>query len=174
MFEYLLKNDKVPVEFITAQLDYANTASDRDFLPLLETAIQKASAVNPSVNEAFAEATARLPSRIFVHVLADWQRACVGALIDEMKDSDRAGLTVPSTLTAQWAGDSNELRYFKPGDRKRAEGVAELFQTVGLTLTLKDLSTTWSGARDSRPNTFEIWLGKGPLPGACGAPPPVG
>ena len=57
MFEYLLKNDKVPVEFITAQLDYANSSSDRDLLPLLETAIQKAAQVNSSVNDAFQEAT---------------------------------------------------------------------------------------------------------------------
>ena len=64
MFEYLLKNDKVPVEFITAQLDYANTSSDRDLLPLLETAIQKAALVNTDVSSAYEEATGRLPSRI--------------------------------------------------------------------------------------------------------------
>ena len=49
-------------------------------------------------------------------MLADWQRTCIGALLDDLKTSDRAGVTGPSTLTAQWAADSNELRYFKPGD----------------------------------------------------------
>src|SRR4051812_3846626 len=71
MFEYLLKNDKVPVEFITAQLDYANSSADRALLPLLETAVQKASLVNSDVSAAYEEATARLPSRIFVHTLTD-------------------------------------------------------------------------------------------------------
>ncbi len=52
-------------------------------------------------------------------------------------------------------------------DEKRAEYLAELFRTVGLELTLKDLSASWSGARDSRPNTFEIWFGKPPLAPAC-------
>jgi hypothetical protein len=29
MFEYLLKNDKVPVEFVAAQLSYANSSADK-------------------------------------------------------------------------------------------------------------------------------------------------
>jgi hypothetical protein len=167
MFEYLLKNDKVPVEFITAQLDYANSSSDRDLLPLLETAIQKAAQVNTSVNAAYEEATARLPSRIFFHTFADWQRPCMAILLDAMKDGDRAGIAVPSVIPARWAGENHELRFFKPGDRKRAEALQGLFSTVGLQLTLKDLSTSWSGARDSRPHTFEIWLGSPRLPADC-------
>lgn len=167
MFEYLLKNDKVPVEFITAQLDYANTSSDRDLLPLLETAIQKAALVNTTVSSAYVEATGRLPSRVFVHALADDQRPCINLLLAEMKDGDRAGITIPSVITAKWAGDAHELRFFKPGDAKRADYLAEQFKSVGLELTLKDLSTTWSGSRDSRPNTFEIWFGKPSLPATC-------
>ena len=167
MFEYLLKNDKVPVEFISAQLDYANSSSDKDLLPLFETAIQKASQVNASVNSAFQEASARLPSRLFVHIVTDGQRYCLPALLAQMKDGDRASVTVPSTIPVKWAGDGHELRYFKRDDRKRAEGLAGLFASVGLQLTLKDLSSSWSGARDLRPNTFELWLGSPPLPQAC-------
>jgi len=167
MFEYLLKNDKVPVEFITAQLDYANTSSDRDLLPLLETAIQKAALVNTDVSSAYEEATGRLPSRIFVHVLTDEQRPCMNLILAEMKDADRAGITIPSIVSARWSGETHELRYFKPGDEKRAEYLAELFGSVGLHFTVKDLSASWTGARDSRPNTFEIWFGNPPLASAC-------
>jgi hypothetical protein len=167
MFEYLLKNDKVPVEFITAQLDYANSSSDRDLLPLLENAIQKASIVNGSVKQAYEEATGRLPSRIFVHVLDDTQRACPAVLLDELKDNDKASITFPSVILAKWSGEANELRFFKVGDRKRAETLVELFSTVGLQLTTKDLSTSWSGSQDSRPNTFEIWLGSQSFPAGC-------
>jgi hypothetical protein len=167
MFEYLLKNDKVPVEFISAQLDYANSSSDRDLLPLLETAIQKASMVNGSVKSAYEEATARLPSRIFVHALNDGQRPCANILLDELKDSDKAAITFPSVILAKWSGENNELRYFKTSDAKRATYLQELFNSVGLQLTTKDLSTSWSGAQDSRPNTFEIWLGNQPLPTVC-------
>lgn len=167
MFEYLLKNDKVPVEFITAQLDYANSSSDRDLLPLLENAVQKASLVNTSVKSAYEEATARLPSRIFVHALNDTQRPCANILLDEMKDGDKAAITFPSVILAKWSGEAHELRYFKTSDRKRAESLAELFSSVGLQLTTKDLSTSWSGARDSRPNTFEIWFGNPALPMNC-------
>ncbi len=39
MFEYLLNNDKVPVEFMMQPLSFANTSSDRELLPLLEAAI---------------------------------------------------------------------------------------------------------------------------------------
>ncbi|WP_448949924.1 hypothetical protein [Labrys neptuniae] len=167
MFEYLLKNDKVPVEFITAQLDYANSSSDRDLLPLLENAVQKASLVNNSVKSAYEEATARLPSRIFVHALNDDQRPCANILLDELKDGDKAAITFPSVILAKWAGEAHELRYFKVSDRKRADNLAELFASVGLQLTIKDLSTSWSGAQDSRPNTFEIWFGNPALPTNC-------
>ena len=167
MFEYLLKNDKVPVEFITAQLDYANSSSDKDLLPLLETAIQKAALVNTSVSAAFAEATSRLPSRIFVHTLDPSQRPCMSLLLDQMKDSDKAGITIPTIIAAKWSGEANELRYFKTTDRKRAEYLVGLFSGAGLDLTLKDLSVSWSGSRDFRPNTFELWFGTPPLPQSC-------
>ena len=169
MFEYLLKNDKVPVEFITAQLDYANTSSDRDLLPLLENAIQKAAQANRTVEQAYQEATARLPSRIFVHVLADAQRPCMGMVLDTLKDGDKAAIAIPAIVLAKWAGESHELRYFKVADRARAESLATLFRTAGLNLALKDLSASWVGSRDSRPNTFEIWFGNTPLPPACEA-----
>lgn len=167
MFEYLLKNDKVPVEFITAQLDYANSSSDKDLLPLLDTAIQKAALVNSSVRSAYDEATARLPSRIFVHTLEDSQRPCIGILLDTMKDTDKAGLTVPAVIPVKWSGTENELRYFKSGDEKRAEILAGLFEGTGLHLKLVDLSKSWTGARDFRPNTFEVWFGSPPMPQSC-------
>lgn len=172
MFEYLLKNNKVPVEFISAQLDYANGSSDRDFLPLLETAILKASLVNPSVRSAFVEATERLPSRLFVHVLSDEQRPCILALRNQMKDGDKAAIAIPSVIVAKWGGDTHELRFFKPEDKERALYLSGIFQELGLTVTLKDLSTSWSGARDLRPNTFELWFGKPPLPSICTQPQP--
>ena len=33
MFEYLARKGKVPVEFLTAQIDYAKTAENRELLP---------------------------------------------------------------------------------------------------------------------------------------------
>src|ERR1700741_3108672 len=56
MLEYLLKNDKVPVEFVAAQLDFANSSSDKQLLPLMENALMKASADNPAVAVTFAQA----------------------------------------------------------------------------------------------------------------------
>ena len=170
MLEYLLKNDKVPVEFITAQLDYANSSSDKDLLPLLETAIQKASLVNTSVKSAYDEATSRLPSRIFVHTLSDSQRPCMNILLDKMKDGDKAGLTIPATLSVSWSGAEHELRMFKASDKPRADAMMGLFGSIGLQLKLVDLSMSYSGARDFRPNTFEIWFGTAPMPAACALP----
>lgn len=93
MFEYLLKNDKVPVEFVTAQLDYANSSSDQDLLPLMETALAKAARENPKVTSVFAEALGRLPSRLFVHVMNDYDgardlrgRSFVPALVEDRLD----------------------------------------------------------------------------------------
>ena len=81
MFEYLLKNDKVPVEFVAAQLDYANSSSDKDLLPLMEAALMKASLDNPSVADTFTQALDRLPSRLFVHVSTIRRRKCVRKLL---------------------------------------------------------------------------------------------
>ena len=56
MLEYLLKNDKVPVEFVAAQLDYANSSADKQMLPLMESALMKAADENPAVAETFRKA----------------------------------------------------------------------------------------------------------------------
>ena len=170
MFEYLLNNDRVPVEFMMQPLNFANTSSDRELLPLLEASINRASASNGAVKKKFDLAIRQLPSRLFVHVLDITQRKCMLQLLDNLKDADKAQVNVPSLVQANWSGETHELRYFKEADLPRAEVIAGMFSSMGMKITLKDLSTAWSGAKDMRPNTYELWLGKVPLPPNC----PVG
>jgi hypothetical protein len=167
MFEYLLKNDKVPVEFVAAQLDYANSSSDKDLLPLMEAALVKASMDNPSVATTFTQALERLPSRLFVHVLNDNQAQCVRKLFGAMKDFDRGSLAVPSIVEASWGGGDHELRVLQESDRQRAEDLISVFNGLGLRVKLVDLSQSWAGAKKVRPNTMELWIGSGPLPNLC-------
>src|SRR4029079_8617814 len=133
MFEYLLKNDKVPVEFVAAQLDYANNSSDQDLLPLMEAALLKASRSNPGVAGVYTEAMGRLPSRIFVHVVSDDQRSCIRNLVDALKDADKATIAVPSIIKAEWGGTSTELRVLRDGDMARAALLRELVHGLGVT-----------------------------------------
>jgi len=173
MFEYLLKNDKVPVEFVAAQLDYANNSSDQDLLPLMEAALLKASRTNPGVAQVYAEAMGRLPSRIFVHIVSDDQRACMRNLVDALKDADKATITVPSVVKAEWGGTSTEFRVLRDGDLARGAMLRDLFQSVGFPVRLVDLSASWDGAKRVRPNTFELWFGSGDMPPVCTTPAPA-
>ena len=172
MFEYLLKNDKVPVEFVAAQLDYANNSSDQDLLPLMEAALLKAARTNPGVAGVYTEAMGRLPSRIFVHVVSDDQRACIRNLVDALKDADKATITVPSVVKADWGGISTELRILRDGDVARGALLRGLFESVGFPVKLVDLSASWDGAKRVRPNTFEVWFGAGEMPPVCTVPAP--
>jgi hypothetical protein len=167
MFEYLLKNDKVPVEFVAAQLDYANGSSDKDLLPLMESALTKAAVDNPAVATVFREALDRLPSRLFVNVLDDHQAVCFHTVLAAIKDGDRGTLAVPAFATAEWGGDHHELRVLRDSDLDRAKAIAGLLGGLGLKVEIVDLSKTWAGAKYVRPNTLELWLGKAPLPAAC-------
>jgi len=169
MFEYLLKNDKVPVEFVAAQLDYANSSSDKDLLPLMEGALMKASLENPSVAETFRLALDRLPSRLFVHVLNDNQAECVRKVFASFKDIDRGNIAVPSIIEATWGGTDHELRVLQESDLQRARDLVNVFNGTGLHVKLVDLSQSWAGAKKVRPNTMELWLGTGPLPAMCTA-----
>lgn len=168
MFEYLLKNDKVPVEFVAAQLDYANSSSDKQLLPLMEAALMKASSENTAVAATFREALDRLPSRLFVNVLDDKQRVCFTTLVAAIKDVDRAMMSFPGVVTAQWGGSQHELRILRDSDATRGKAIASIFASLGLNLKIIDLSQSWDGARHSRPNTFELWFGSDPLPELCG------
>jgi hypothetical protein len=109
----------------------------------------------------------RLPSRLFVNVVADEQRGCARKIIDSLKDTDKATLTVPGVSKAKWGGEAHELRVLREGDLERARLLAELFGTVGFNVNVVDLSSSWDGAKSYRPNTFEIWFGSGPLPTIC-------
>jgi hypothetical protein len=168
MFEYLLKNDKVPVEFVAAQLAYANSSADKELLPLMEQALIKASAENTKVEATFREALERLPSRVFVHTSADAQRSCVRFLMAKMKDTDQSGLVVPGFGRATWAGVDHELRVFLPTDLARGNDIAKLFASVGLQVKVKDLSSDPAASSKGRANTFELWFGSAPLPSSCG------
>jgi hypothetical protein len=167
MFEYLLKNDKVPVEFVSAQLDYANSSTDKDLLPLMEAALQKVSVANPKVSEVYREALERLPSRLFVHVMNDQQRGCWRTMVSSLKDYDRAKITVPGIARATWAGKQHELRIFRKSDLERGQQLAVAFNAVGFPLQLADLSAAWEGDPRIKPNTMELWFGQAALPSAC-------
>jgi hypothetical protein len=167
MFEYLLKNDKVPVEFVAAQLEYANNASDPQLLSAMERALTKAAEANTSVQAVFTEAVARLPSRIFVNVMDEKQRACFSKLLMSLKDNDGALITVPSIALAKWDGKVNEIRAMKDEDVAKAEAIANWLRGLGFEIEVVNLTNRWSGAKKVRPNTFEIWFGDRDLPPAC-------
>lgn len=167
MFEYLLKNDKVPVEFVAAQLEYANNASDPQLLSSMERALTKAAEQNTRVQAVFSEAVARLPSRIFVNVMNEQQRACFSKLLASLKDNDEALITVPSISLAKWDGKVNEIRAMKDEDVAKAEAIASWLRGLGFEIEVVNLTNRWSGARKVRPNTFEIWFGDKDLPPVC-------
>ena len=167
MFEYLLKNDKVPVEFVAAQLEYANNASDPQLLSAMERALTKAAEQNTRVQAVFTEAVARLPSRIFVNVMNEQQRSCFSKLLMSLKDNDEALITVPSISLAKWDGKVNEIRAMKDEDVAKAEKIATWLRGLGFEIEVVNLTNRWSGARKVRPNTFEIWFGDKDLPPVC-------
>jgi hypothetical protein len=167
MFEYLLKNDKVPVEFVSAQLDYANSSQDKDLLPLMETALQKVAITNPKVADVYREALERLPTRLFIHVMNDEQRQCWRTMMGALKDYDRAKITVPGIARAVWAGKQHELRIFRKSDLDRGGQLITAFTAVGFPVALADLSAAWEGDARIKPNTMELWFGKAELPKAC-------
>jgi hypothetical protein len=168
MLEYLLKNDKVPVEFVAAQLDYANSSSDKQMLPLMEAALMKASDENPSVAETFRQALERLPSRLFVHVMTDQQRACISTMLLSLKDVDRSQIAVPLVAQVNWDGKQHELRVLKDSDMERGQAIANMFANLGLETKVVNLTNIWADAKKVRPNTFELWFGDAPLPVVCG------
>ena len=167
MFEYLLKNDKVPVEFVSAQIDFANSSADQTLLALMEAAVKKAALANPAAAAAVNEAFQRLPSRLFVHIADGGQRACVYHLLGAMKDNDKVTVAVPSISEGDWGGDVHELRYLKPEDKDRATAISQILTNLGLANRIVDLSVVYPDARHFRPNTFELWLAKAPLPLEC-------
>ena len=167
MFEYLLKNDKVPVEFVAAQLAYANSSSDRELLPLMEQALLKASAENAKVADTYRLALERMPSRVFVYSMNEAQRSCVRQLLAKADAGDRSSLVIPGYSRATWAGAGHELRFFRATDAARAGEIAKIFTDVGLPVAVKDLSADATVAVKVRPNTFELWLGSAGLPGSC-------
>ena len=169
MFEYLLKNDKVPVEFVAAQLAYANSSADKEMLPLLEQALFKASVENSKVGDTFRLALERMPSRVFVHAANEQQRACTRFLTARMGDMERTSITIPGYARATWSGEAHELRYFRETDKPRAEELTRVFANAGLKLALQDLSGNAELAAKNRPTTFELWFGRAALPGSCPA-----
>src|SRR3989304_5854608 len=92
MFEYLAKKDKVPVEFIAAQIDYVTSAENPELLPMLEVAILSASKENPALADAYRAALDRRPSRVFVHVPTEPSSASGVNRWGTLKDNDKAAI----------------------------------------------------------------------------------
>lgn len=167
MFEYLAKNDKVPVEFLAAQIEYVTSAENPELLPMLEVAIMSASKENPALADAYRAARDRRPSRVFVHVPSEQIYACIVKLRDSFKDGDKAAIRFPAVRKFAGFADSNqEIRFFHSEDQDRAGQIAGLFATLGLELAVKDLSgTPWS--QGNAPNSYELWFSGKPIPPIC-------
>ncbi len=167
MFEYLAKKDKVPVEFLAAQIEYVTSAENPELLPMLEVAIMNASAVNPALADAYRAARDRRPSRVFIHVPNEQIYACIVKLRDSFKDSDKVAIRFPAVRKFAGVADSNqEIRFFHSEDRARGEQIAALFATLGLDLEVKDLSgTRW--AQGNAPNSYELWFSGRTKPPIC-------
>ena len=167
MFEYLAKNNKVPVEFIAAQIDYATGAQNKELLPMLEVAIQNASKENPEVADAYRIALERRPARVFIHVPNDESYTCLVRLREAFKDADKAQIIFPGVRKFPgYAGSNQELRFFHAEDKDRANQIVGLFSTLGLELAVKDISATeW--ARTNAPNSYELWFTGTPMPKIC-------
>jgi hypothetical protein len=167
MFEYLAKNDKVPVEFLAAQIDYVTSAENAELLPMLEVAIMSASKENPRLAEAYRAARSRRPARVFIHVPNEEIYACIVRLRDSFKGDDKVAVRFPAVRKFAGVADSNqEIRFFHSEDRARAEQIAGLFATLGLELTAQDLSgTQW--AQNNSANSYELWFSGRTLPPAC-------
>ena len=134
----------------------------------MESAFHKAARENPAVAAAFREALERLPSRLFVHVVTDEaQRACARTMLASLKDVESRTITVPRIAQATWRGETHELRVLNDGDLERAKGMASMFASAGLEVKIINLTNVWDGAKNVRPNTFELWLADVPLPLAC-------
>ena len=78
--------------------------------------------------------------------MSDDQRACIRNLVDALKDADKATITVPSVVKADWGGISTELRILRDGDVARGALLRGLFESVGFPVKLVDLSASWDGA----------------------------
>ncbi len=167
MFEYLARNGKVPVEFLSAQIDYATTAENKELLPMLEVAIQNAAKGNSDLAEAYRVALERRPARVFIHVPNDDVYNCLVRLRDAFKDTDKAAVVFPAVRKFQGYANSNqELRFFHTDDKPRADAIAGLFGTLGLQLNVKDISNSeW--ALTNAPNSYELWFNGKPMPKIC-------
>ena len=137
---------------------------------MLEVAIQNASKDNSDVAEAYRVALERRPARVFVHVPSDDVYNCLVRLREAFKDIDKASVIFPAVRKFQGAANSNqELRFFHVDDRTRADAIANLFGTLGLQLSVKDISgTEW--ARTNAPNSYELWFNGKPMPKICQQP----
>lgn len=167
MFEFLAKNGNVPVEFLAAQIDYATTAENKELLPMLDVAIQSAALANPDVAVAYRQALLRRPARVFIHVPSVPVYDCLVKLRDSFKDVDKASIVFPAVRTAaDYASSNQELRFFHAEDKDRAMQIAGLFGTLGLQLSVQDLSQTqWANTNGD--NSFELWFSGKALPDLC-------
>jgi hypothetical protein len=172
MFEYLLKNDRVPVEFVSAQLDFANNTADKQLLPLMRAAVISAAETNPKVKDVYAQAEQRMPSRLFVRANSDAQRGCAFTLVGQINDAGYARVTLVTMTRAVFGGEQNEVRVGTAEDVPRATAFTEGLAKLGFNAKIVDLTGTEAGKRIGS-KSLELWFGRGNLPTICAAAAPV-
>jgi len=157
---YLAEHNELPGELVPVLLGIAKSDPSPQVALGASAALVPLENRNSELARRIEQDFAAFPSRIYIHITSESQRAAAKSLRTRLLEVLGGGFTVPGIERRQ-GPRHNELRFFKKSDRGDARRIAEALKALGVEVSLHDLTPEYESARQVRPGTFEIWLGKG-------------
>lgn len=96
-----------------------------------------------------------IPVTVYIHIVREDQREVARRAAGRLEER---GFSVPGIEHLDIQRTSSVIRYFDAGGREEAARISGALGDAECTVTPEDASG-WSGARNARPRTYEIWYG---------------
>jgi len=154
VFAGLVKVDPKPVaQEITASVQAQQTLREID---TVVTANATPEGPQPTTPQPGAIASAEITPRVYIQIASDAQRDEGEKARDAIRDAGQLAPGIENVGTR--APNTNQLRYFLPGEAELAGQIEAELAAVGITAPAT-LINGFENA-DIRPHHFELWFGK--------------
>ncbi len=151
---YWGKTHDAPDELVAALLnlatnDVSENVSTAATKVVADVAKDTQSPLSIDAQKIFGE----IPTRVFVHVAHDEQRALVART---QPDLAQIGTVANEVELVPDAPKQTEVRYFRPEDRQKADEAVEALKKQNVKAEVVDLSNRYRAP----PKTIEVWMGR--------------
>jgi len=158
---YLQKQGYLDTNLVSILSQSQADESDAETAKQTAAKLEKLKLGSTEVNNIIEKLDEDLAARVFFHINSEKQRnkaRQIETYLEDDRGKFNKGIIVPGIELRDYDLSFSELRYFKASEKAEALNIKSVFDSIGVQIIVKDLSSRYKNAK-LRPRHYEVWFG---------------